>query len=223
MIENLNDKAKQLRKACGEAYKSYPDSCSHSVWYVISKYKNDQQYMIANKLLDYIASSPDWKEVQLNELSQLANDGILVVGGKKEHGNGHVIVVYPGDEKARGGYFYEGSDVTISEKGSYARAMSTSMGSWPGAMSNGDKTVWDAWGSDKKMITVRFWKFVGPIRSDISQLAPTKTIKKAAGAKRHHKQKWQAKATNKRHDKWSFKTITDCTDVIAAKWQKLFH
>ena len=173
MTENLNNSGDQLRKYCDDAFIKYPKSCSHSVWHVIRQYIADQPYMIANMLIDHISSSPNWQEVQPNELSKLASDGILVVGGLKESGHGHVIAVYPGSEKARGGYsvFNRSKMKTevIQEKGSYARAMSTSIGSWPGAMSNGDKTVWDPWGNDKKFNNVRFWKYAG----STTQQSPT--------------------------------------------------
>lgn len=42
--------------------------------------------------------------------------------------------------------------------GLYPLAMSTSIGSWPGAMSNGDKTVFDAWGKDLSFSKVKFWR-----------------------------------------------------------------
>lgn len=227
MIVNPKKTAEQLAKACDEAYIKYPKSCSHSAWYVIQKYKYNQTHMVANQLIDYISSSSDWKEIQLSELSQLASDGVLIVGGRKELEHGHVIIVYPGPEKARGGYYNYNKatkdNVMISEKGSYARAMSTSMGSWPGAMSNGDKTVWDPWGKDAKFKTVKFWKYVGSVKSGASLSSPLKSIKKSAGAKTNQKPKWQGKATPKEHNKWTFKTITDCTHALAAKWQKVFR
>lgn len=43
------------------------------------------------------------------------------------------------------------------DHGKYPPAMSTSLGSWPGAMSDGDKTVWDPWGTDAAFAKVRFW------------------------------------------------------------------
>ena len=87
------------------------------------------------------------------------------MGGLKEKEHGHVIVVCPGQEKQSGGYHYKdkrtGKNELASPHGIYARAMSTSMGSWPGAKSNGDKTVFDPWGP-VKFKNVKFWKYVGP-------------------------------------------------------------
>lgn len=45
----------------------------------------------------------------------------------------------------------------MSRTGLYPLAMSTSVGSWPGAMSKGDKTVWDPWGNDDRFAEVKFW------------------------------------------------------------------
>jgi hypothetical protein len=174
--ERNNKTAEELAKACKEAFKKYPSSCSHSTWHIIQQYKPDQPFMIANKLINHISSSSEWQEVQVTELSKLASSGVLVVGGFKEVGqdkngharHGHVIVVYPGAEKTRGGYYYKsrrtGKNELMPEKGSYALSMSTSMSTngWPGAKSNGDKTVWDPWGDDNKFKNVRFWKYIGP-------------------------------------------------------------
>ena len=40
--------------------------------------------------------------------------------------------------------------------GKFPPAMSTSLGSWPGAMSDGDKTVWDPW-ANASFASVKFW------------------------------------------------------------------
>jgi hypothetical protein len=96
-------------------------------------------------------------------LSKLASDGVLVVGGANDSPNGHVIVVYPGPAKFDGGFYYQskkGKSILAGPHGTYALAMSTSMGSWPGAKSKGDKTVADPWGLDK-FEKVKFWKYIG--------------------------------------------------------------
>ena len=84
-----------------------------------------------------------------------------MVGGANASPNGHVIVIYPGDKKGNGGYSYfwkkGNKNLILTATGIYARCMSTSMGSWPGAQSRGDKTVWDPWGSDDKFDDVEFW------------------------------------------------------------------
>lgn len=168
MASDQNENVEKLTKACNEAYYNYPTSCSHSVLYVIRQYKPEQPFMIANKLIDHLSVSPEWQEVRLSELSRLAASGSLIVGGAKEDGHGHVIVVYPGPEKKSGGFYYKDSKSgemrIMGPKGVYARAMSTAMGSWPGAKSNGDKTVFDPWKA-KDFKRVRFWKYVGPIKS----------------------------------------------------------
>jgi hypothetical protein len=52
-----------------------------------------------------------------------------------------------------------GQAQTPRKRGSYPPAMSTSLGSWPGAMSRGDKTVWDPWANDTKFESVKFWVY----------------------------------------------------------------
>jgi hypothetical protein len=158
------DKAKKLKEACDQAFHTYPDSCSHSVWYVVSRYDSNFPYMPANQLVAYLQANPKWKEVQLVELSKLANEGVLVVGGLNEKTHGHVIVVYPGHEKQDGGFNFNGPNgkqVKAPPHGTYALAMSTSLGSWPGAKSKGDRTVRDPWG-EKAFQGVKFWKYLGP-------------------------------------------------------------
>ena len=163
MASGTNGKAEKLKRTCDEAYAQYGSSCSHAVWYVISQYDPSQQYRQANQLVEYLATSPKWQPVAVNELSGLASQGTLIVGGlEKASGNGHVIVVYPGPEKPNGGYYTprsSGKIQKVSSTGSYAPAMSTSMGQWPGAKSYGDKTVWDPWGNDADFKKVRFWRY----------------------------------------------------------------
>lgn len=164
-MDDGSQKAEKLKTACSEAFFRYPHSCSHAVWYVLQQYIPSQPYLAANQLLHYIESKPDhWREVRLSELSKLASDGNLIVGGAVELPNGHVIVVYPGSEKFSGGYFFKdkvtGKSINAQPYGMYALAMSTSMGNWPGAISNGDRTVFDPWGS-KKFKGVKFWMYTG--------------------------------------------------------------
>lgn len=163
-MDTAASNGEKLRFACDEAFKRYPKSCSHAVWFLILNYVPDQQYMVANDLIDYVSSSSNWQEVALSDLSSYANRGELVIGGAKEAGHGHVIGVYPGDEKPRGVFFImdkrTGKEVLARETGSYARAMSTSLGSYPGAISCGDKTVRDPW-SEMGFKRVKFWRYIG--------------------------------------------------------------
>jgi hypothetical protein len=171
---------------CQNAFNSYRNSCSHSVWYVVKKYRPEQPYMTANSLIDYLSNNPDWQEVDIKETAQLASEGILVVGGLKGNENGHVVVVYPGQEIPRGGYYFRGRNMAESEymprKGLFPRVMSTSMGDFPGATSNGDKTVWDPWGSKTKIKMVKFWKYVG--KDQASSFASTSYERWDVGEKR---------------------------------------
>jgi hypothetical protein len=166
MATDPDEKVEKLKRACDQAYQRYGGSCSHAVWHVISQYDPSHLYLQANQLVDHLTASPKWQAVESRELSSLAGQGILVVGGLKvAPGNGHVIVVYPGPEKQAGGYRAKdraGKIYEVRLRGWYALAMSTSMGQWPGAKSCGDKTVWDPWGQDTEFRQVKFWKYVGP-------------------------------------------------------------
>lgn len=153
----------ELKEVLTQAFDK-PDakhSCSHFVWHVIQGYVPDQQYMQANQLLQFLARSPDWIEVDKNDsrgLANLAKQGALIAGGAEAQPNGHVIVVYPGDPKESGGYAYSrnGKTEVLRSHGLYARAMSRSLGNWPGAKSDGDKTIWDPW-AGAKFNGVKLW------------------------------------------------------------------
>jgi hypothetical protein len=201
--------AEELAKACQEAFKKHPNSCSHSTWYVIQKFKPGQPYMTANNLIDHISSNSEWQEVQESELSKLANSGVPIVGGLKEKDHGHVIVVYPGPEKSRGGYYYKsrrtGKNELMPEKGLYPLCMSTSMSinGWPGAKSNGDKTVWDPWGNDQKFKNVRFWKYVGPGKNFSTSTKQRWQIKPATHVRRSLEQKNPAGENSRVRRDWN--------------------
>jgi len=159
-VSELGAAAETLKKACETAYDNNAASCSNSVWDVLKAIVNKKEpYRQANTLIDYV--TVNWTEVTLDKGYELANLGVVVVGGAKASPNGHVIVVYPGDKKGNGGYSYfwkKGNKTLIlPATGIYPRCMSTSQGSWPGAMSRGDKTVWDPWGSDDAFDDVKFW------------------------------------------------------------------
>lgn len=160
-LDTAKPGAEALKTACQEAYKAHPQSCSHAVNAVIRAMhdftETEWPQKQANLLIDYLVAN--WVEVNLEQAYELAQAGSVVVGGKKEDNHGHVIVVFPGPKKGRGGYSYtrKGEVLQVRVAGSYPLAMSTSIGSWPGAMSNGDKTVWDPWGNDDAFDAVRFW------------------------------------------------------------------
>ncbi|GKT18398.1 hypothetical protein AVHY2522_18670 [Acidovorax sp. SUPP2522] len=131
----------KLKQACDQAADLHPNSCSHAVWHVIKQYLPDQPYMSANALMDHLQGQRHWRSVPASQVGDLARGGAVIVGGKKESGHGHVIVVYPGPDKAAGGYAYirGGKTETLRTRGSYPPAMSTSMGPWEGARSKGTR------------------------------------------------------------------------------------
>ena len=129
----------------------------------MKQYIPGRDHVVANALLTHLECNPRWMRVQVHELEKYANEGVLIVGGLAEEKNGHVVVVYPGKAKMAGGYTYNdkktGKVETVRERGPYALVMSRSMGGWPGAMSKGDKTIWDPWGRDDLFAKVKFWRF----------------------------------------------------------------
>lgn len=164
---SVDQPVSDLKKACDDACTKYSNSCSHAVWHVVTTIVDPKfGWLDANLLVDFLVGSSDWKEVTVDAGWLLAQQGVVVIGGlKKPGGHGHVIVMYPGEKTASGGYLYTYKDKktgkdktdTLRSHGSYPRALSTSMGSWPGAKSKGDKTVWDPWASDDVFADVDFW------------------------------------------------------------------
>ena len=168
-----SEKAKALKKACDEAF-NYPPaakSCSHAVWYVIKTLLDASAPMrAANDLLAYMSTSTDWCSVTLEEGWKLANQGVVVVGGKSEIANGHVIVIYPGDKIPGGGYKYQIKNkitgkietLTMRSHGTLPRCLSRTMGSWSGGTSKGDRNVFDPWGNDTVFRQVKYWTMNKP-------------------------------------------------------------
>lgn len=183
-MEEGDNAVTRLAGACHEAFRLYPNSCSHAVFHVIKQYKPTQPFMTANQLVHDLARNPEWREVSVQELASYANQGELIVGGLEEQrGHGHVVAVFPGHEAPAAGYDYTnraGESVLLRRRGSYARVMSTSMGHWPGAKSNGEKTVWDPWGNDDQFKKVRFWRYVGPTSTVHSQRDEAKKVRNRA-------------------------------------------
>jgi hypothetical protein len=149
-----------LKKACDAAYDANKESCSHAVMSVIHAVLDPTMaHRDANGLVGLWETT--WTEVTVEDGFYLTNVGRLVVGGKKESGHGHVIAIYPGDKILNGGYQYfwkkGNKDLILKRDTMYPRCLSTSIGTWPGAMSKGDKTVWDPWANDAKFKEVLFW------------------------------------------------------------------
>lgn len=156
----MADSFKLLEVACDNAYDKNPTSCSHAVWDVIKSCVNpNEPHRQANAMITHFAAT--WTQVDLDKGHELAQLGTVVIGGLEGTEHGHVVVVYPGDKIDNGGYeyFYKKGNKTLIMRatGKYPRCLSTSIGSWPGAMSKGDKTVWDPWGNDNTFAKVKFW------------------------------------------------------------------
>ncbi|MFD2300552.1 hypothetical protein QRO11_00320 [Paracidovorax citrulli] len=71
----------KLQQACDKAAALYPNSCSHSVWYVIQQYLPNQPWMNANALMDHVQGQRHWRSVPASQVGALARGGALIVGG----------------------------------------------------------------------------------------------------------------------------------------------
>ena len=165
-------KVARLKKVCDEAYE-WPDAakaCNKAVYYVIT-HLIDEKFPLrtAKGLIEDMKKGAPWKEVTLEEGWKLANQGIVVVGGKTGDNNGHVVVIYPGDKTRGGGYEYQQKDktgklrkYTMRSHGLFPRCLSRSSSSWPGGVSKGDKNVFDPWGKDDVFKQVKYWTMNKP-------------------------------------------------------------
>ncbi|MCW8306066.1 hypothetical protein AruPA_03365 [Acidiphilium sp. PA] len=148
-----------LCEVAQQAYLHNPGNCSGAVHDVIRKLVNPAApYRLANALMGYLANPANgWSKVRdYAEASALADRGVVVVGGLAEPGgHGHVIVVLPGRWRPSGGYKVDGR--LMPSHGMFPPAMSTSLGPWPGAVSDGDKTVFDPWDNVQVFKHVTFW------------------------------------------------------------------
>jgi hypothetical protein len=154
------DVAQTLAGFCKEAFEQTraQKSCSHTVLYVLQKMVDpNTSYQEANDLIGFLDKSSKWHDVEIDKAHELANKGIVVIGGRVAQPNGHVIVVYPGTKIYSGGYPIPGRKQKQRSHGMYPRALSLSKGDWPGTVSCGDKTVWDAWGNDDAFKEVEYW------------------------------------------------------------------
>jgi len=160
-VADSTEAVQKLKNACDRAYDAWPTSCSDAVWNIIRELVSaGAQQIPANDSVDYF--DKNWESVSLDDGFDLANKGVVVVGGAKATVHGHLIAIYPGTKILNGGYqyFYKKANKYLFLKGTtlYPRALSTSQSrEWPGAMSKGDKTVWDPWGRDDAFEKVSFW------------------------------------------------------------------
>lgn len=166
--------AVSFKALCSFAFATNQGDCSGLVKEVarfVGVYLPDVQ---ANGLIDFMSSY--WDQVSDDDAQGFAEQARFVVAGLKASPNGHVLIVLPGGEVRSGGYQYTdqaGTVRTAAFHGSYPRSCSTALGGWPGAISNGDKSVFDAWGNVQKYARVQYW---------LAPLPGTEACKKPAAA-----------------------------------------
>jgi transcriptional regulator NrdR family protein len=83
-MEDGGNAVRKLEEACHEAFRLYPNSCSHAVLHVIKHYNPKQPFMEANQLVRDLAKNPDWREVSVQDIGTLANQGDLIIGGLEQ-------------------------------------------------------------------------------------------------------------------------------------------
>lgn len=147
---------KDLGSACSSAYAMFPGNCSGEVREIARRMGYVLPEGNANFLIDYLSISPEWQSVDEVTAIERAGRQILVIAGKKESRNGHVVVVLPGEARMPwlSTVKYPGSKHNPSPV-----ACSTSMRNREGARSRGEKTVVDAWG---KMDGVKYRAHMDP-------------------------------------------------------------
>jgi hypothetical protein len=168
-----------LNSICASAYAKNTGNCSGAVRMIAREMGYELPVLSANALIDYLNNLKNkWQAITENEAQAAADRNKLVIAGKKATPNGHVVVVMPGGKIASGGYNYTdkfGKLQKAANHGSFPRACSTSLGNWPGAISKGEKTVFDSWGNLDSYKGVKYW--VAPVISfEFLMLGPGKEI-----------------------------------------------
>jgi hypothetical protein len=166
-----------LKNECEQVQQLYVGNCSGAVKAIAKDWGCPLPEKDANGLIDFFnTASSGWRAVSADDAQKLADMEWLVIAGKKDSPNGHVVAVMPGGQKASGGYSYttDGKKATAANHGNYPRACSTAMGSWPGAVSNGEKTVFDAWGGVENYRGVKYW--AAPVVGSIEDQPRAKDI-----------------------------------------------
>lgn len=134
----------RLIETCNDAYDRFTSYCNQSTHHVLSTLVDPSWPLeLADAMINRIVAA-NWQVVNDATAIQLANQGIVVVAGLAAGSNGHVVIVYPGDGKPAGGFECNGT-LYPPVGGPFPRSMSTSISSWCGTRSRGDKTIRDAW------------------------------------------------------------------------------
>jgi hypothetical protein len=169
-------KRPSIKTACDQAYRMSFD-CSDLVWRVWTKVINDKDpKREANALIDYLEKESTrpgsgWSVVSIGRAYELVNTDVFVIAGARKSPHGHVVVLYPGLRKPDGGFRFtnkEGESVVARRHGTFPRCVSRSSGKWPGANSDGDKTVRDPW-DDKDFKQVKYWAYQPWVRAGESK------------------------------------------------------
>jgi len=101
-----NKRATSIIDICADAREKYqPDDgttyCNLAVQYVTKNYAeytgfiNNGSPMLANQMIKHMDDAPEWAEVDPEAAKKLADDGRIVVAGKRRNPHGHVAVVLP--------------------------------------------------------------------------------------------------------------------------------
>lgn len=100
----MSNKAKEIIAACGAAIMKWPPQgqvtfCNVATSFIACAAGYDHfRGLCANDIIDKMNKNPDFAKVTPNNGQKLANDGLLVIAGRKDDPHGHVAVVLPGSE-----------------------------------------------------------------------------------------------------------------------------
>ena len=87
--------------------------------------------LLANQIVDLMASNDAWSEVSMDKCQFLSNQGTLIVAGIKEEGHGHVCVVVPGKEKTSGRWGQVPSIANVGKEVFIGKGLSYGFSSMP--------------------------------------------------------------------------------------------
>lgn len=140
---------------------SQPAKCSTGVRGAFKELTGSDELddLLANDIIDHLSSESqkkngDFVEVEIDKVQEIANNGGIVIGGKKASDSGHVVLAVPGEESYSGNF--KSNVPKVMDTGVNKRRASSSVGN-----------SWTAGDASK----VKFYQYVGGVTNG-PQLKP---------------------------------------------------
>jgi hypothetical protein len=100
----MNEATFQLIDSCCEAYDNLAFEprqgmtfCNQAVNFICGKMGYAKfKALLANQMVDLMKKSEEWQMISIGDAQKFANQGRLVIAGRKAQPHGHVAVIRPG-------------------------------------------------------------------------------------------------------------------------------